>query len=241
MVQMSGLAALFGRGRGGRATRFRIDRVEQGAHLLPGGDMGHRQGRAILDRLEIQQCQPLQEKFAKDDPFAKSRGEPKADTARQGLQQLAHVALVTCLGMAEAIAHDDPVDTAAIAGIARLALFPYCFGIEACAADASGLRIDPRKKIKVDQAVIDRRDQKIGLRMGITAGRSIGAGRIDNDEIGAGGGIDQRIPDRVDGALGDGLVGAAMQALSRERAALSLENCGSAGLRRERRRVRFER
>ena len=56
-------------------------------------------------------------------------------------------------------------------------------GVVALAGDRIGGRVDGAEHVEVDEAVVERRDQRIGHGMGEPREIAVGARRIDDDEI----------------------------------------------------------
>src|SRR5437667_12655860 len=67
----------------------------QVAHFLPGGNMTQGQrgasAAARLAALEVEQGEPVQEQLLVDHPFAKARGDAKADAFGKCFDHRAHV------------------------------------------------------------------------------------------------------------------------------------------------------
>jgi len=139
--------------------------------------------RPAAAALEVKQCQPAEEQLLVDHALAEAGGDAKADALGQRLDHGRHVALVARGDRRQAIAHHHPVDRAAALDGAQLALLPHRFGINRRTHDLERVGIDARQEVEVDEAVVERRQERVGPRMGEPAEMGVAAGRVDDHEI----------------------------------------------------------
>jgi hypothetical protein len=106
--------------------------------------------------------QPLGEQLAVDNPLAKARDHPEADPPRELVECRADAAQIVRIDMLEAVAKDHPVD--ALAGRLRPlgAAVPDQLGVEAGLGHLEIFRVDLADEIEVDEAVVHRRDERVG-------------------------------------------------------------------------------
>src|SRR5262249_4814514 len=97
-----------------------------------------------------------------DHALAKARRDTETDALRQLVEHAGKAALVARFRRRDAISHHDPVDRGLARHQALLAAFPNEIGIETGLLDLETLRIDARKKIEIHEAVVHRRDQRVG-------------------------------------------------------------------------------
>ena len=86
----------------------------------------------------------------------------------------------------EAVAKHDPVDALAGRLGALGAAVPDQFGIEAGLGDLEVFGVDLADQVEVDEAVVHRRDQRVGLEDRGAGDRIVAAGRVDDDDVGTG-------------------------------------------------------
>ena len=86
--------------------------------------------------------------------------------------------------MLEAITQHDPVDGAAIGFRAHLTQVPDQFGVKARLFDLKAFGVDLPDQVEIDEAVVHRRDERVGKRDRRARQRIVAAGRIDDDEVG---------------------------------------------------------
>ena len=96
------------------------------------------------------------------------------------------MAFVAGVETGEPVAHDDPVDGAAIGQSAPLALLPDRLGIDTGALDLLALAIEAGQQIEVEKTVVQRRDQDVRVGMADARKARIAARRIDDDEVAIG-------------------------------------------------------
>src|SRR5262249_2132426 len=81
----------------------------------------------------------------------------------------------------ESIAHHDPVDRLTIALGPLHLLLPDDLAVGAGAEHARRIAADLGQQIHVDEAVVDRRDQRVGDAEGVAREEGIAAGAVDDD------------------------------------------------------------
>ena len=170
-----------------RLALRQLQRVDQRPHLLACGDVRHpRLAAAGRRRLveHVEHGQALQEQLAEDHALAEPGRQPEADALRQLVQHLTHLALVVGLEVGEPVAHDDPVDRAAVALGAGLALVPDHLGIDARPQDVAGAAVDMSDHVEVDEAVVHRGDQGVGVGVRGAGQEAVGAGAVDDHIVG---------------------------------------------------------
>ena len=82
-----------------------------------------------------------------------------------------------------AVAHDDPVDDDIVGLAALAARIAHGGGVLRVFDDLVADRIDAREHVEIDEAVVHRRDQRVGDAVGETAEECVRTGRVDHDEI----------------------------------------------------------
>ena len=102
---------------------------------------------------------------------------------RQFADALADQLLVARAERGQAIAHHDPVGQPAIDQPALAARFAHHLGIVAFAGDGEVGRVERREHVEVDEAVVERRDQRVGHRVREPHQIGVVAGRIDDHDI----------------------------------------------------------
>ena len=89
--------------------------------------------------------------------------------------------------MLGAVAHDHPIHLAALfldrGERALLAGFPDQFGVKRQLADLEGFGIDLADQVEINEAVVQRGNQRIGCRGNMTGKRIITARRVENQEV----------------------------------------------------------
>ena len=137
----------------------------------------------ILERVDVEQRQPAREQLAVDDALRQAGDDAEADALRQFVERAADALHVARLEARQAVAQHDPVDRAAVGLAARLARVPHHLGEEARAADLVRLGIDLADQVEVDEAVVHRRDQRVGAGERGAGERRVAARRVDDDEV----------------------------------------------------------
>ena len=132
---------------------------------------------------EVEQGQALGEELAVDDALAEAGDDAEADAAGELVERGADAAEVVRIDMLEAVAENDPVDALAGRLGALGAAVPDQFGIKARAGDLEAFGIDLADQVQVDEAVVHRRDQSVGLDDRGAGDRIVAAGRVDDDDV----------------------------------------------------------
>src|SRR5947208_2563204 len=127
--------------------------------------MRHVQRRAAIAGVQVEQGQTARKQLAKDDALGEPRRQAKADALGKLLEEPADVAFVAGVETGEPVAHDDPVDGAAIGQSAPLALLPDRLSIDTGALDLLALAIEAGQQIEVEKTVVQRRDQDVRVSM----------------------------------------------------------------------------
>ena len=122
---------------------------------------------------------------AEDHTLGNAVRHPAAQPHGDALQHGLHLPHIARGQHGDAVAHQYPVDGAAVDGQALGAGALHQPGIMAHLARLAGHRVDLGQHVDVDQAVIDRSDQRIGQGMGEAREVGVEAGRVDDEEIGA--------------------------------------------------------
>ena len=83
----------------------------------------------------------------------------------------------------QTIAHHDPVGQPAVDQPALAARLAHHLGVVAFAGDAEIGRIEGGEHVEIEEAVVERRDQRVGHRMGEPHQIGVVAGRIDHHHV----------------------------------------------------------
>ena len=118
-----------------------------------------------------------------DHPVAQAGPDPETDLARQRLHPLVQAPAVAGFGGCEPIAQDDPVDLFTLHRGALFATGPDGFGIEAVSFEVQRARIHDAQHVKIDEAVVHRRDDQVSANVGGTHDGGIGTGGVDQDKV----------------------------------------------------------
>ena len=156
------------------------------ADFLAGGDVGHAERAPAFDLDDIHQRHALMEQFAKDDAFGKARDGAKTDALGQVGHQTLDLALVFGIGEAQAIAHDDPVGGLGLSAVAlgaNHALLPHQLGVMTGALHGHGFGVNAGQHVQVDEAVVERRHQRVGKAVRQTRQLSVGTGGIHDQHV----------------------------------------------------------
>ena len=174
-------------GGGTAAAAFRqrqIEGGEQRAHLLAGGDVRQAWPHAEHRGIEfVERGEATREELAIDDALGETVHMAEAETFRQFQQALPDQLLVARRQRREAVAHHDPVGQRAVDQPALAARLAHHAGIVALAVHREGGRIERTEHVEIDEAVVDRRDQRVGHRMREPHQIGVGAGRIDHNHV----------------------------------------------------------
>ena len=141
---------------------------DQRAQLLPRDEVA---GAELAELALVEQRQARGEQLAVDHPLRQAVRDAEADALAKLGQRLVDAPLVARVDVLDAVAHHHPVHLAArLAQLLHrpaLARFPDQLGVEAQAADLEGLGVDLADQVEVDEAVVHRRDQRVGLGGGV--------------------------------------------------------------------------
>ena len=134
--------------------------------------------------LRSSRVRPFGKELAVDHPLAEPRNDPEADPARKLAQRLADPAHVARLDMLHPVPQHDPVDAGAVRLRPLRAAVPDQLGVEARPAHLEGLGVDLADQVEVDEAVVDRGDERVGADhrgagIGVVAAR-----RVDDHDLG---------------------------------------------------------
>lgn len=143
----------------------KVQRFHHVAQFLSGRDIGYVE-LFDADVLEVKQCQPPWEQFAKNHPFAETRGYAKPDAAGQHVDCTLHLFLIDHALRADPVAQYHPVDRFKPGLGPQLPRVPDHFRIDRWPEDRIPLRVDSGEQVEIDKAVIQRRDQRVGQRVG---------------------------------------------------------------------------
>src|SRR6185369_5170779 len=138
----------------------------------------------LAELLQVEQRQALGEQLAIDDALAEAGDHAKADALRKLVHRGADALQIVRFDVLQAVAEHDPVDALADLLGALGAAVPDQLGIEARPRDLVILRVDLADEVEVDEAVVHRRDERIGLEDGSAGNRVVATRRIDDDDIG---------------------------------------------------------
>ena len=144
--------------------------------------MAHGQPVGRGQFAQVEQRQAARKQLAKDHPLAKARRQPEADAPGQILKRVGDLPLVAGVKAAQPVAHDDPVDGAAVTGGSALALVEHHGGVVTERRPAAvGDRL--RQHVEIDEAVVQRRHQGVGKAVAEPAQLAVDARRVDDDDV----------------------------------------------------------
>src|SRR6185312_13968 len=185
-----GRAALRERRLSGLSRRHSLahrqaQRLKQLAVLLSGTQMRHRGQAAeqfFVQRVEYGQAHREQraENHALGDDFGDTRAQPHRDLFYRRLHE-AHRAGGE---HRDAVAHEDPIDGAAVDGESLGARPLHQARVVAHLARVTSDRIDMRHNIEIDETVVEWSDERIRKRMREARKMGVEPGRVDDEEIG---------------------------------------------------------
>ena len=162
---------------------------DQLAQFLPRHEVA---GAELSELALVEEGQARRKEFAEDDALAQALRDAEADALRKLGQRLVDALLVARLDPLDAVAHHDPVDLAAFLDRSGLARLEDQLGVEGEAADLESLGLDLPDEVEIDEAVVHRRDQRVGSLRRVAGERVVAAGRVEDDEVGRAGEIARR-------------------------------------------------
>ena len=158
--------------------------IEQADDFLARRDMRHVRPGAKRRLVEIvKRGQPAREKFAIDHALCKTIHAAEAHAFGQFVDTIAHQPLVARAERGETIAHHDPIGELAVDKPALPARFAHHVGVMAFAGNAEIGLVERGQHVEIHEAVVERRHQRIGHRMGEPHQIGIIARRIDHDDV----------------------------------------------------------
>ena len=135
----------------------------------------------------VEQGQARGEQFAVDHAFGQALRDAEADALGQFGERAFEALLVAGFDMAGAVADHHPVHLATAIlnrGLRTLeAGFPDQFGVERQATDLEGFSIDLPDEVEIDEAVIERGDERIGPGCGVAGEGIVAARRVEQHEV----------------------------------------------------------
>ena len=99
------------------------------------------------------------------------------------MQAVADQLLVARAERGQPVAHDDPVGQLAVDQPALAARLAHHLGVMAFAGDGEIDRVERAEHVEIDEAVVERRDQRVGHRMGEPHQIGVAAGRVDHHHV----------------------------------------------------------
>src|ERR1043166_6860527 len=137
-----------------------LEPIDERAHFLVRGDVGHARARAERRLVEvIEGAQAARKHLAIDEALGKAVDRAEAEAQAQVVEALGDGALVARAEDREPVAHHDPVGQRAINDAPLAPGVAHHFGVMALAGDREGRRIDRAEHVEVDEAVVEWRDQ----------------------------------------------------------------------------------
>ena len=143
--------------------------------------VGPRAQRLLVEVVE--RGQAAREEFAIDDALGETVGAAETHALAEFGNALADQTLVARAERGETIAHHDPVGQLAVDEAALAARFTHHVGIVALAGDGEIGRIERGEHVEIDEAVVERRHQRIGHRVREAHQIAVMAGRIDHHHV----------------------------------------------------------
>ena len=131
----------------------------------------------------VERRQSARKELAIDDALGKPVDGAKTELPAELIDPLADQALVARSERRQAVAHDDPVGEAAVHQAALAPRLAHHLRVMADPGQHEARRIDRAEHVEIDEAVVERRDQRVGHRMREPHEVGIGARRIDDHEI----------------------------------------------------------
>src|SRR5258708_6249014 len=150
------------------------------AQLLARGDVGDSN---FAELLQVEHSQSLGEELAVDDALAEAGNDAEADPTRELVERGTDALQIMRFDVLETVPQYDPIDTLAGHLGALGAAVPDQFGVEARLGDFVILGMYLADEVKVDEAIVHRSYQCIGLEDCRTRDRVVAAGRIDDDHV----------------------------------------------------------
>src|SRR5476649_758879 len=127
--------------------------------------------------------EPTWKKFAIDDAFSEAIDRAEAEPQRQIIEAVGDQLLVARSQHRQSVADYDPVAARAVELTALASGIPHHLRIVALADDRIGRGVDGAEHVEVEEAVVDRRHQRVGHRVRKTHQIAVGPRSIDHDEI----------------------------------------------------------
>src|SRR5206468_8787051 len=117
----------------------------------------------VADLLKIKERQALGEKLAIDHALAEAGDDPEPDAPRKLVHCRADALQIVRFDVLQAISQDDPIDALACRFRALSTAVPDQLGIETWPSDLVILGMDLADEVEINETVVHRRDQSVGL------------------------------------------------------------------------------
>ena len=128
---------------------------------------------------------PDEEQLAEHHALREAGHQPEADPPRQLLERRGDPPLVARVERGHPVAQHHPVGRPPPGGAARLPRLPDHLGIDRRPLDRAAARVEARQHVEVDEAVVHRRDQRVGRRVRQPRVGAVGARAVDDDVVAA--------------------------------------------------------
>src|SRR5438270_1362016 len=162
----------------GTGNREAGDRLPQ---LLAGGDVADCD---VAGLLEIEERQSFGEQLAIDNALAEAGDNPEPHAPRKLVHCRADTFQIVRFDMLQAVSEDHPIDTLAGRLRALSTAVPDQLGIETWPSDLVILGMDLADEVEINETVVHRRDQSVGLEDRRAGNRIVAPRRVDHDHVG---------------------------------------------------------
>ena len=165
-----------------RNAAGQIERLDQAFDLAPRRGLRVAEaGPRVLDRIE--RGEPDRKQFAEDDAIVQPVGDAEPQLARQARNAEGDLARVVAGDRRHAVAHHHPVDDSVVDNSPLAPRLHHQVGVLGDRAALRTVVVDAREHVDVDEAVVERRNQRVGQRMGEPHQIGIVGRRVDDDEL----------------------------------------------------------
>ena len=167
-----------------RRPRRQRQRLQQLLDFPTGGNLRGRQ-RAVVDALldRIERGQADREQFSENDAVVQTVGEAVAELARQSADADGDLLGVVAGERGDAVAHHHPIDHAVVDDAALASRLQHEIGVVGDGAAPIAIVMDAREHVDVDVGIVERRDQRVGQRMGEPHQIGIAGRSVDDHEF----------------------------------------------------------
>src|SRR5882724_3726922 len=162
----------------------KLQLAQQARRLFARRDMAEIRAGAERRLIEVvERGETARKELAIDHALGKAIDRAEPEPERQFLQPVGDELLVARPEHRQAITDHDPVGRCTVELAALAPCAAHHLGIMALAGHRIGGGIDGPQHIEIEEAVVDRRDQRVGHRMRKAHQIAVGSRRIDHDEV----------------------------------------------------------